>query len=108
MLFYFEEETFEVLAFRVMDADGVVHGVGELADDADAAVGVHGGGEDHSLKILLADSLATREGHQEAPCGQRLHGTLVDGTVALKSLLERAVVLGEGGRVEDDEIKLSV
>lgn len=108
MLFYFEKKTFEILAFWVMDGDGVVHGVGEMADDADAAVGVHSRGEDHGLEVLLADGLATGEGHQKTTGGQRLHGTLVDGAVAFQSLLEGAMVLGEGGRVEDDEIKLSV
>ena len=92
----------------MMDRDGMVHGVGELADDADAAVGIHGGGEDHGLEVLLADGLAAAEGHQEAAGGQRLHSALVDGAVTLKSLLKRTVVLGESGRVEDDEIKLSV
>ena len=42
----------------------MVYGVGELTDDADTAVGIHGGGEDHGLEVFLADSLATTEGHQ--------------------------------------------
>ena len=61
---YLEEEAFKVLALRVMDGDGVVDGVGQLADDADAAAGIHGGGEDHGLEVVAADGLAAAEGHQ--------------------------------------------
>ena len=82
-----------------MDGDGMVHGVRELTDDADAAVGIHGGSEDHGLEVLLADGLATGEGHQKASGGKNLYGALVDGAVALKACLQRAVILGKGGRV---------
>ena len=52
-----EEQTFEVLALGVVDGDGVVHGVGQLAHDADTAAGIHGGGEDHGLEVVARDGL---------------------------------------------------
>ena len=89
----------------MVDGDGMVHGVGKLADDADTAASIHGRGEDHGLEVLLTDSLATREGHQQSTCGQSLHGALVDGAVAAQAGLQRAVILDESRRIEDDEIK---
>ena len=49
---HLEEEPFEVLALGVVDGDGVVHGVGQAADDADTAAGIHGGGEEHRLEVV--------------------------------------------------------
>ena len=66
----------------------MVDGVGQLADDAHAAMGIHGGGEDHGLEVVAADSLTAAEGHQESACRQHLHSTLIDGAVAFKPLLE--------------------
>ena len=54
---HLQEEAFEVLAFGVVDGDGVVHGVGQTADDADTAAGIHGGGEDHGLEVVARDGL---------------------------------------------------
>jgi len=54
---HLQEEAFEVLAFGVVDGDGVVHGVGQPADDADTAAGIHGGGEDHGLEVVARDGL---------------------------------------------------
>ena len=82
LLFHVEQQAFEVLALGVMDADRVVHGVGQLAHDAHTTAGIHGGSEDHRLEVFLADSLAAAEGHQQTTCRQRLHGALVDGTVS--------------------------
>ena len=49
---HLEEQPFEVLALGVVDGDGVVHGVGQAADDTDTAAGIHGGGEEHRLEVV--------------------------------------------------------
>ena len=49
---HLEEQPFEVFALGVVDGDGVIHGVGQAADDADTAAGVHGGGEEHRLEVV--------------------------------------------------------
>ena len=49
---HLEEQPFEILALGVVDGDGVVHGVGQAADDADTAAGIHGGGEEHRLEVV--------------------------------------------------------
>ncbi len=49
---HLEEQPFEVFALGVVDGDGVVHGVGQAADDADTAAGIHGGGEEHRLEVV--------------------------------------------------------
>ena len=54
---HLEEQPFEVFALGVVDGDRVVHGVGQPADDADTADGIHGGGEDHGLEVVARDGL---------------------------------------------------
>ena len=57
ILFDFKKQSLQILPFGVIDADGVVHGVGQLAHDAHLAVGVGSGGEAHSLEVVAADGL---------------------------------------------------
>lgn len=68
-LFNLQQEAFEVFPFGVADAHGMVGGMGQLTDDADIPVGVHGRGEYHGLEILFRDGLRAAEGHQQAPFG---------------------------------------
>ena len=102
---YLEEEAFEVEAFGVVDADGMVGGMGQVADYADEAMGVGGGGENHGLEVVGRDGLRTAEGEKQAAGSDTLHSALVDGTVAFESLLEGAVIFGEGRGIEDDDIE---
>ena len=52
-----QQQPLEVLPLGVMDGDGMVHGMGQLPDDAHLATGVHGGGEDHRLEVVPRDGL---------------------------------------------------
>ena len=89
----------------MIDADGVVHGVGQLPDDAHLAVGIGGGGEAHGLEIVDGDGLATAERHEQSAGPDGFHSTLVDAAIAFKPLLKAAMVFGKGGWVEDDEVE---
>jgi hypothetical protein len=105
LLFNFEQKSFEVFPFGVVDAHWVVGGVRQLTHDTHLPTGIYGSREHHCLEVFLADCLAAAEGHQESTLWQRLHSTLVDGTVAFESGLQTAVVLCECRRVENYKVK---
>ena len=51
-LLHVKKESLEVLAFRVVDVDGVVSGLVQTIEDTDAAAGLGGGGA--TLEIAAA------------------------------------------------------
>ena len=92
----------------MVDAHRVAGGVLQAADHADVLAGEGGGGEDERLEVVAADGLRAREGEEQPAGTDFLHRLAVDVAVALDALLLHAVVLGEGGRVEDDEVVMVV
>ena len=59
LLFYVEDEAFEVFAFGVVDVDGVVGWLGELMQDAHRTTTLGGGSEDSEAELLFAYGLRT-------------------------------------------------
>ena len=92
----------------MVDAYRVAGGVLQTADHADILAGEGGGGEDERLEVVAADGLRAREGEEQPAGTDFLHRLAVDIAVALDALLLHAVVFGEGGRVEDDEVVMVV
>ena len=88
----------------MVDADRVAGGVLQAADHTDVLAGEGGGGEDECLEVVAADGLRAREGEEQPAGTDLLHRFAVDVAVAFDALFLHAVVLGEGGRVEDDEV----
>ena len=66
--------------------------------------GVAGRALEHSNKELVRHKVRTGTGGQIASAGQKLHGPQVNLLVALARIVYRAAALGEGGRIQDDEI----
>ena len=56
-LFHVEDEALEVLAFGVVDVDGVIRGLVELVEDADTAADLCGSAEDSEAEVVLGDHL---------------------------------------------------
>ncbi len=52
-----EDEALEVLAFGVVDVDGMVGGLVELIEDADTAADLGGSAEDCEAEVVLGDHL---------------------------------------------------
>ena len=65
-LLHVEKESLEVLAFRVVDVDGVVSGLVQTIEDTDAAAGLGGGGEHGEGKALLVNDLRAAEREDQA------------------------------------------
>ena len=82
--------------------------MGQLAHYAHLLVGIGGSGKTDSLKVVVAHRLTATEGQHQPTGAYLLHRPLVDIAVAFQPLLQRAVVLGKGRRVKDDEVELVV
>lgn len=90
----------------MIDAHGVIHCVGQLAHDADFPMGICRSGEAHGLEIVSAHGLRATEGKEQSAWAYLLHSLLIDVAIAFQTLLQIAVILGESGRVKNDDIKL--
>jgi hypothetical protein len=64
LVHYAEHETFEILAFGMMQAHWVVDGVAEAFDDAYFRAGIDGGAEDDLLEKIGGKMLRTRKSQQ--------------------------------------------
>ena len=103
-LFYVEDKALEILAFGMADVDGMVGRLRELVENADAAAGLLGGGEDAHAEHVLADELRTGEGKEDSAWGYLAECLCVETAVAAQAVLQCSSVLDESGGVEDDEI----
>ena len=82
-LFHIKYQSFQVFAFGVIYADGVVGGLGLLVQYAHLAAALSGGTEHGQAELLLAHGLRARECEQYAAGGDFLEGTGVEAAVAL-------------------------
>ena len=82
----------------------MVVGLCELVEDADFALGLQRRLHHSHTECLFVYRLRARECKQDAARRNAFHSRTVDARVALDSLIGDVGVLGEGGRVEDDEV----
>lgn len=92
----------------MVDVDGVVGGLVQLVEDAHLASRLGCRREHRLAEMLLADHLRATEGEEDATLADTLKSLDVEARVALEGVAQRATVLGEGGRVEDDQVVLVV
>ena len=90
----------------MIDINWVVGRLSELMKDGDTSVSHSGRGENHGSELLLADDLRARESEKNAAGLNDLESLGVETPIALESVLEDSDMLGESGRVEDDEVIL--
>lgn len=103
-LLYIEDESLEVFALGMIDADGMVSRLVELMKDAHVTTALGSSGEDGKAELVFVDGLTATEGKDDAAGTNLLEGNGVEARVAFECVAESVLVLGEGRRVEDNEV----
>lgn len=105
-LLHVEKESLEVLAFRVVDVDGVVSGLVQTIEDTDAAAGLGGGGEHGEGKGLLVNDLRAAEREDQASGSDLGDRGGVQTLVGTEGVVQGTSMLGECRRIHDHQIVL--
>ena len=105
-LLHVEEESLEVLAFRVVDVDGVVSGLVQTIEDTDAAAGLGGGGEHGEGKALLVNDLRAAEREDQASGSDLGDRGGVQTLIGTEGVVQGTSILGECRRIHDHQIVL--
>ncbi len=105
-LLHVEKESLEVLAFRVVDVDGVVSGLVQTIEDTDAAAGLGGGGEHGEGKGLLVNDLRAAEREDQAPGSDLGNRGGVQTLIGTEGVVQGTSMLGECRRIHDHQIVL--
>lgn len=107
-LLHVEKESLEVLAFRVVDVDGVVSGLVQTIEDTDAAAGLGGGGEHGEGKGLLVNDLRAAEREDQASGSDLGDRGGVQTLVGTEGVVQGTSMLGECRRIHDHQIVLVI
>ena len=102
-LLHVEEESLEVLAFRVVDVDGVVSGLVQTIEDTDAAAGLGGGGEHGEGKALLVNDLRAAEREDQASGSDLGDRGGVQTLIGTEGVVQGTSMLGECRRIHDHQ-----
>lgn len=105
-LLHVEKESLEVLAFRVVDVDGVVSGLVQTIEDTDAAAGLGGGGEHGEGKGLLVNDLRAAEREDQASGSDLRDRGGVQTLIGTEGVVQGTSMLGECRRIHDHQIVL--
>ena len=105
-LLHVEKESLEVLAFRVVDVDGVVSGLVQTIEDTDAAAGLGGGGEHSEGKGLLVNDLRAAEREDQASGSDLGDRGGVQTLIGTEGVVQGTSMLGECRRIHDHQIVL--
>lgn len=105
-LLHVEKESLEVLAFRVVDVDGVVSGLVQTIEDTDAAAGLGGGGEHGEGKGLIVNDLRAAEREDQASGSDLGDRGGVQTLIGTEGVVQGTSMLGECRRIHDHQIVL--
>lgn len=105
-LLHVEKESLEVLAFRVVDVDGVVSGLVQTIEDTDAAAGLGGSGEHGEGKGLLVNDLRAAEREDQASGSDLGDRGGVQTLIGTEGVVQGTSMLGECRRIHDHQIVL--
>lgn len=105
-LLHVEKESLEVLAFRVVDVDGVVSGLVQTIEDTDVAAGLGGGGEHGEGKGLLVNDLRAAEREDQASGSDLGDRGGVQTLIGTEGVVQGTSMLGECRRIHDHQIVL--
>lgn len=105
-LLHVKKESLEVLAFRVVDVDGVVSGLVQTIEDTDAAAGLGGGGEHGEGKGLLVNDLRAAEREDQASGSDLGDRGGVQTLIGTEGVVQGTSMLGECRRIHDHQIVL--
>lgn len=105
-LLHVEKESLEVLAFRVVDVDGVVSGLVQTIEDTDAAAGLGGGGEHGEGKGLLVNDLRAAEREDQASGSDLGDRGGIQTLIGTEGVVQGTSMLGECRRIHNHQIVL--
>lgn len=105
-LLHVEKESLEVLAFRVVDVDGMVGWLVQTIEDTDAAAGLGGGGEHGEGKALLVNDLRAAEREDQASGSDLGDRGGVQALIGTEGVVQGTSMLGECRRIHDHQIVL--
>lgn len=105
-LLHVEKESLEVLAFRVVDVDGVVSGLVQTVEDTDTAAGLGGGGEHGEGKVLLVNDLRAAEREDQASGSDLGDRGGVQTLIGTEGVVQGTSMLGECRRIHNHQIVL--
>ena len=103
-LLHVEKKSLEVLAFRVVDVDGMVSGLVQTVENADAAAGLGGGGEHGEGKGILVNDLRAAEREDQASGSDLGDRGGVQTLIGTEGVVQGTSMLGECRRVHDHQI----
>ena len=78
----------------------------QLVENAHLTPCPGGSGEDGIAEMILGNHLRATERKEDAALLNLLESLVVQAGIALEGIVERTTMLGEGGRIEDDEVVL--
>ena len=88
----------------MVDVHGMVRGLVQAVEDADAAAGLGGGGEDREGEGFLVNDLRAAEGEHEAARSDLRNRGRIQALVGAEGVFQGTAVLGESRRVHDHEV----
>ena len=104
VLLHIQHQPFQVFTFGVVDIDGMVLGLMELVEDTHSPPDLRCRGEDCQAEHLFVYRLRARESEEDTAVAYLLYCLRVDTLVAAQGVFDSVAVLGEGRRVEDNEV----
>lgn len=105
-LLHVEKESLEVLAFRVVDVDGMVGWLVQTVKNADTAAGLGGGREHGEGKGLLVNDLRAAEREDQASGSDLGDRGGVQTLIGTEGVVQGTSMLGECRRIHDHQIVL--
>ena len=88
----------------MVDIHGVIGWLRQLMQDANASARLGRGAEYSQTEVLFAHYLRAGEGEQDSSGLDLLEGDCVELAVALQGVAQHVFVLGECGRIENDQV----
>ena len=91
-----------------MQAHRVVDGMAESLEEGDFASRIDGGAENDLLEQIDREMLRTREGEKEAAGPHVPQSVEIEKLVSAGGSVNVAALTGQGGRVEDNNVKSGI
>ena len=104
LLFYIQNEPFQVLSFGVININRMVRCLVKLVKYSHFSFGFGGSGEHGKAELLLVDSLRATEREKDASVGDLGYGLSVESSVSPKCTFYRVQVLGKGRWIQDNHV----
>ena len=103
-----QREPFEVFAFGMMQAKGMIDRLAESFDDGDFAPRIDGGAEDDFLKKIDGKMLGAGKGQEQTAGIEMLERVQIEKFISAGGGVHVASFRSQRRRVQDDQVELSV